>query len=105
VEVAVDPAELSAGFDHSGGAPAQGHLSISPAFDVAGVVAANSIMLSTQLVLRKVRARVGGTPRRSTVSVSVRPSRKDVAAVGWVRSSSLARDSNYAWAASAVSAW
>ena len=42
MEVAVDPAELLAGFDHAGGAPAQRHLSVSPAFDVAGVVAADA---------------------------------------------------------------
>jgi hypothetical protein len=41
MKVAVDPAELGAGFDHSGGTPAQGHLSIPPAFDVAGVVPPN----------------------------------------------------------------
>jgi hypothetical protein len=41
-------------------------------------------------VERSVRARVGGTPRRSTVSVSCRPSRRLAAAPGWVRSSSLA---------------
>lgn len=41
MEVAVDPAELGAGFDHPGSAPAQRHLSVKPAFDVAGVVATN----------------------------------------------------------------
>jgi hypothetical protein len=91
MEVAVDPAELGAGFGHTSGAPAQRHLSIPPAFDVAGVVATISIMLSTQLVLRKVRARVGGTLRRSTVSVSSKPSRKEAAAPGWVWSSSPQR--------------
>jgi hypothetical protein len=63
------------------------------------------IMLSTQLVLRRVRARVGGTPRDSTVSVSSKPSRNDAAAPGWVRSSSPARVSSWAWAASVDSAW
>jgi hypothetical protein len=38
MEVAVDPAELGAGFDHAGGAPAQGHRSVLPEFDVAGVI-------------------------------------------------------------------
>jgi hypothetical protein len=40
------------------------------------------IIDSMQLVERKVRARVGGTPRRSTVSVSARPSRRLPAAPG-----------------------
>ncbi|CCG02442.1 Putative helicase (fragment) [Blastococcus saxobsidens DD2] len=38
VQVAVDPAELLAGLDHAGGAPAQGHLPVPPALDVAGVI-------------------------------------------------------------------
>src|SRR5213080_4761986 len=42
------------------------------------------IIDSMLLVERSVRARVGGTPRRSTVSVSVSPSRSDAAAPGWV---------------------
>ena len=62
------------------------------------------IMLSTQLVLRRDRARVGGTPKRSTVSVSSNPSRSDAAALGWVRSSSPASACSWAWAARAVSA-
>ena len=41
VEVSVDTAELLAGFDHAGGAPAQCHLPIAPAFDVARVVSAD----------------------------------------------------------------
>jgi hypothetical protein len=42
MEVAIDPAELFAGFDHARGAPTQRHLRVSPAFDVMGVVATNS---------------------------------------------------------------
>jgi hypothetical protein len=38
MEVAVDPAELFAGLDHSGGAPAQCHLPVLPVFDVVGGV-------------------------------------------------------------------
>jgi hypothetical protein len=38
--VTVDPAELPASLDHAGGAPAQRHLSVAPALDVAGVFAA-----------------------------------------------------------------
>src|SRR3954453_19396385 len=34
VQVAVDPAELLACFDHAGGAPAQRHLPVPPALDV-----------------------------------------------------------------------
>jgi len=41
MEMAVDAAELLAGFDHAGGTPAQGHLSVAPAFDVAGVITTN----------------------------------------------------------------
>ena len=48
------------------------------------------IIDSMQLVLRIVRARVGGTFRRRTISVSAMPSRSDSAAPGWVRWSSLA---------------
>ena len=59
------------------------------------------IIDSMALVERSVRARVGGTPRRSTVSVSSRPSRRLAAAPGWVRSSSLASASSAASACSA----
>src|SRR3954454_12138513 len=37
VQVAVDPAELLAGLDHPGGAPAQRHLPVPPALDVGRV--------------------------------------------------------------------
>src|SRR5262249_48861117 len=53
------------------------------------------IIDSMLLVLRSVRATVGGTPRRSTVNVSDRPSRSDAAAPGWARSSSLASASSW----------
>src|SRR5438094_10534998 len=49
------------------------------------------IIDSIGLVERNVRARVGGTPSRSTVSVSGRPSRSDAAAPGWVLSNSEAK--------------
>src|SRR5665648_613923 len=39
VQVAVDAAELAAGFDHSGGAPAQCHGAVLPVLHVARVVA------------------------------------------------------------------
>jgi hypothetical protein len=38
VQVTVDAAELGGGFDHAGDAPAQSHLSVSSAFDAAGMV-------------------------------------------------------------------
>ncbi|VBA34990.1 hypothetical protein LAUMK35_05838 [Mycobacterium pseudokansasii] len=57
------------------------------------------------LVERTVRARAGGTPRRSTVSVSSSPSRRDAAAPGWVRSNSVANACSAAWASNADSAW
>ena len=41
VEVTVHPAELLGRFAHPGGAPAQRHLSVPPALDVAGVVPAD----------------------------------------------------------------
>jgi hypothetical protein len=64
-----------------------------------------SIMDSMGLVDRRVRARVGGTPSRSTVRVSSRPSRRLAAAPGRVLSSSAANASSWAWAARADSAW
>jgi len=63
------------------------------------------IIDSMQFVLRRVRARVGGTPRRSTVNVSARPSRRLPAAPGWVCSNSLASASSWASAMIAVGAW
>jgi hypothetical protein len=112
--VIVDPAELLAGFDHPGGAPAQRYLPSRQCLTLREWFRQISIMLLTQLVLRRVWARVGGTPRRNTVRVSSRPSRSEaaapgwcarVAAPGWVRSSSPARVSYWAWTPSAVSAW
>ncbi len=41
VQVAVDAAELLAGLEHPGGAPAQRHLPVPPALDVAGVLSAD----------------------------------------------------------------
>src|ERR1035437_5705537 len=63
------------------------------------------IIDSIQFVLRRVRARVGGTPRRSTVSVSLRPSRRLPAAPGCVCSNSLASASSWASAMIADGAW
>src|SRR5512144_1278260 len=103
--MSVDTAELLAGFEHPGGAPAQRHLSVAPVLDVSGVVPAYQIMDSIALVERSVRARVGGTPSRSTVSVSSSPSRRLAAAPGWVVSSARARVSSCAAASSAESAW
>jgi hypothetical protein len=41
VQVTVDAAELVAGLDHPGRAPAQRHLPVAPALDVGGVLAAH----------------------------------------------------------------
>ena len=46
------------------------------------------IIDSMQLALRSVRARVGDTPRRSTVKVSLKPSCRLLAVPGWVCSNS-----------------
>src|SRR6476620_3216561 len=104
VHVAVHAAELLAGLDHPGGAPAQRHLSVAPALTLPAWVRQIEIMLSTALVERSVRASVGGMPRRSTVRVSDMPSRRLAAAPGWVRSSSAASAHSSASAASAESA-
>jgi hypothetical protein len=64
-----------------------------------------SIIDSIELVLRNVRARVGGTPRRPMVKVSASPSRRLAAAPGWERSSSRARASSSAWATSGSGWW
>jgi hypothetical protein len=55
-----------------------------------GCPAGRRFSVAVMIVRRRSRARVGGTPRRSTVSFSVGPSRSDAAAPGWVRSSSRA---------------
>ncbi len=107
MEVAVDAAELAAGLDHPGGAPAQ-RSAIWPSRQRLTFLAWSrqiEIIDSIALVDRSVRASVGGTPRRSTVRVSVRPSRRLPAAPGWVLSSSLASASSSAWASSAEPAW
>src|SRR3954471_2662574 len=63
------------------------------------------IIDSMALVERSVRASVGGTSRRSTVRVSVRPSRRLAAAPGWVLSSSRASALSWASASRAEPAW
>jgi len=57
------------------------------------------------LVERRVRARDGGTSRRSTVRVSAIPSRRLAAAEGWVLSSSRASTLSSASASNAERAW
>src|SRR6266496_1007517 len=64
--------------------------------------AARALKLSS--VERSVRARVGGTPSRSTVRVSARPSRRLAAAPGWVLSSSRASAASWVSASSAEAA-
>ena len=41
MQVAIDAAELPGCFEHTGGAPAQCHFAVSPAFHVGGVVSAD----------------------------------------------------------------
>ena len=60
---------------------------------------------SMQLVLRSVRARVGDPPRRSTVNVSLKPSRRLPAAPVRVCSNFLASASSWASAKIADGAW
>jgi len=83
VGVAGHTAELLAGLDHAGGAPALCHLPVSPALDVAGVVAADRDHRLDRVGRPQRPARVGGTPSRSTVNVSAMPSRRLPAAPGW----------------------
>ena len=68
--MAVDAAELVAGLDHPGGAPAQRHVPSRQRLTLTAWSRPIEIIDSMQLVERSVRARVGDTPRRSTVSVS-----------------------------------
>lgn len=65
VHAPVDPADLLAGLDHPGGAPAQRHRAVTPVLDVARVHAADRDHGLHALVERKVRAEVtpaGRTP-------------------------------------------
>jgi hypothetical protein len=91
----VRPAELLAGLDHPGGTQRS---AICPSRQRLTLPACSrqTEIDSMQFVERSVRARVGGTPSRSPVSVSCRPSRRPAAAPGWVRSSSLAKESRAA---------
>ena len=41
MQVAVDASELLAGFEHAGGGPAQGHLTVTPVLHVLGVFPAD----------------------------------------------------------------
>src|SRR6266540_3289250 len=89
VQVAVDAAELLAASTIPAAHQRSAMLPFCQSFMLWLWVRAMEIIDSMLFVLRRVRASVGGTPRRSTVSVSARPSRSDAAAPGWVRSSSL----------------
>jgi hypothetical protein len=74
VQVAVDAAELLAGLAIPA---AQQRIAIRPSRQRLTLLACSrhtEIIDSMALVERSVRASVGGTPRRSTVSVSSRPS-------------------------------
>ncbi len=61
VQVAVDAAELLAGLDHAGGAPAQAMFPFCQFFALAEWLRQMEIIDSMQLGLRSVRAMVGGT--------------------------------------------
>jgi len=62
MQVAVDTTELLACLDHACCAPAQRHLPVAPALDVARVITTIEIIDSTALVDLKVLARVGSSP-------------------------------------------
>ena len=74
VKEAVHPAELLRRFEHPGGAPAQDHGAVPSTLHVAAWSRQISSIDSMALVERRVRASVGGTPRRLTVRVSDSPS-------------------------------
>ena len=82
--MAVDAADLLSGLDHPGRT-----LPIAPRFTLLACSWHTEIIDSMLLVDCRVRARVGGTPSRSTLSVSSSPSRRLAAAPGWARSNLL----------------
>src|SRR5215211_9237525 len=105
MQVAVDPAELLGCLTHPGGDPAQHHLAVLPAFDIAGVVAA---------ALDHRLDGVGGSQRSSKSGWHAKPSdgeglgqpsRSEAATPGWERSSSRASASSSAWATSGSVWW
>jgi hypothetical protein len=71
VQVAVDAADLVAGFEHPGGTSAQRHLPIPVALDVPGVLPADLDHRFDGVAERSVRAKGGGTPSRRMARVHV----------------------------------
>jgi hypothetical protein len=104
VQVAVDAAELLGGRNHPA---AHQRSAIVPSCQRLTLPAWSrqiEIIDSMVFVERSVRARVGGTPNRSTVRVSASPSRRLAAAPGWVLSSSRASVDSWASASKAEAA-
>jgi len=76
VQVAVDTAELLAGSTRPAAHQRRAMSPLCQFFTLAEWLRQIEIIDSMQFVLRRVRARVGGTPRRSTVNDSARPARR-----------------------------
>ena len=57
MQVTVDAVELLAGLEHAGGAPAQRHLPVTPAFDVLGVLAADPRSSTRSSLVKRPRSR------------------------------------------------
>src|SRR3954471_2371463 len=90
VGVADDAPELSLGFEHPRGGPAQAHVARLPVLDVAtGAPDALDHRLARVRALERL-LQVVADPEAVRVSVSSRPSRSDAAAPGCERSSSPA---------------
>src|SRR6266536_2373458 len=88
--VALDPAERALGVEHAGSGPAQHHLPVAPAGDVAvGGARDRDHRLGLDVV--SVLARAPVMPSRATVNSSGRPSRRLAAAPGCLRSNMVAR--------------
>src|SRR5215210_6974595 len=99
VLVADDLAELGFGFEHAGGRPAQAHVAVLPALDVAAGGAADADHRLDWVRRGQRFLSWGWTPRRCSVTVSVRPSRSDAAAPGCECASSPANASRRSIAA------
>jgi hypothetical protein len=87
VQVTVHTTKLLAGLGYPGRAPPSAICPSRQRLTLPACSRQTETIDSIQFVERSVRASVGGTPRRRTVRVSSRPSRRLAAAPGWVRSS------------------
>jgi len=103
VQVAVDATELLAGLDHLRRRASASPCSVAPALHVRGPLPSDSDH-GLDRWSSAACASMGGTPSRSTVRVSARPSRRLAATRRWVLSSSRAKAWNCASASSALSA-